>query len=115
MISEKQRFQREKKQQALNEASTKLRVCKNENIASINREIKVKKSGIRVAEESMQDGSKHFQNCFAKRSLKREQIQQAQSNIEMGLKRKVHLEKEVSTLEEKEKEERTQLDASYHM
>ena len=84
-----------------------LESVKSEKIASVNREIKVKKFGIRMAEESMQDGNKHCQNCFAKRSLKREHIQQAQSNIEMGLKRKVHLEKEISTLEEKEKEERT--------
>ena len=56
-----------------------------------------------MAEERIQGGSKQYQNRFAKESLNREQIQMAQSKIEMGFRRKVNLEKETGNLDENEK------------
>ena len=91
-------------QQALNEAAEKVKEsAKKEQIAIINRDIKIKKSVIDEAEEMIQDGNKQLQNCLAKRNLNRKQIQQAQSKIEMGLKRKLHLEKEMGDLEQRKK------------
>ena len=65
--------------------------AKNGKTESSKRESKVNKYGISLAEERIQGGNKQCQNCFAKESLNREQIQKAQSKIEVGLKRKVHL------------------------
>ena len=88
----------------MNEVAEKVKEsAKKEQIAIINRDIKIKKSVIDEAEEMIQDGNKQLQNCLAKRNLNREQIQQAQSKIEMGLKRKMHLEKEMGDLEQRKK------------
>ena len=74
----------------MNEVATTVKESAHkEKIASINRETKVKTSGISVAEEIIQDGIKQLHNFLAKRSSNREQIQQAQSLIEIGLKRKM--------------------------
>ena len=92
------------KHHALNEVAEKVEEsAKKDQIVIINRDIKVKKSGIGVAKEMIQEGNKQLQNCQAKRNINREQIQQAQSKIEMGLKRKMHLEKEMGDLQEKKK------------
>ena len=52
-----------------------------------------------MAEEIIQDANKQLHNCLSKRSLNREQMQLDQSKIRMGLKRKMHQEKEINDLE----------------
>ena len=56
-----------------------------------------------MAEERIQGGNKQCQNRLAKETLNREQIQKAQSRIEVGLKRKMRLEKETGDVDENEK------------
>ena len=59
------------KQQALNEVAARVKEsAKNEQTAIINRDIKVKKSGNCVAEETIQDGNKQLQKLSCKEKFK---------------------------------------------
>ena len=68
-----------------------------ENI--VEAEIKIKESGISVAEESIQAGNEKLQNQLKQSKISRSEIQKAQSMIDIGLSRKRCLSTELEELQ----------------
>ena len=56
-----------------------------EKLSNIEVEIKMKESGISVAEESIQEGNEKLQNQLKQSKISCTEIQKAQSVIDMGL------------------------------
>ena len=54
-------------------------IAREEKRAEIKREMELKKSGICVAEKIIQEGEKRLQKYLSLKSLKRDDIQKAQS------------------------------------
>ena len=71
-----------------------------EKLSNVETEIKIKESGISVAEESIQEGNEKLQNQLKPSKISRNGIQKAQSMIDMGLYRKRCLSTELVELQE---------------
>ena len=70
-----------------------------EKLSNAEAEIKIKESGISVAEESIQEGNEKLQNQLKQSKISRNEIQKAQSMIDMGLSRKRCLNTELKELQ----------------
>ena len=79
---------------------------KQEELEKMNRDISSLNTGILIADKSVVEGNAELSNCLQSKSLNREKIQQAQSKIEMGVKRKLELVKAIEIV--KAKKERLQ-------
>ena len=75
-----------------------------EKVSNVEAEIKIKESGISVAEESFQEGNEKLQNQPKQSKISCNEIQKAQSMIDMGLFHKRCLSGELEELQ-KEKAE----------
>ena len=71
-----------------------------EKLSNVETEIKIKESGISVAEESIQEGNEKLQNQLKPSKISRNEIQKAQSMIDIGLYRKHCLSTELVELQE---------------
>ena len=71
----------------------------DEKLSNVEAEIKIKESGISVAEESIQEGNEKLQNQLKQSKISRTEIQKAQSMIDMGLSRKRSLSSELEELQ----------------
>jgi len=65
----------------------------------IDRKINIKKLGITVAEEAIAAANEKLQQILKEPTISRVQLQKVQSSLEMSIKRKRCLEKEVTQLE----------------
>ena len=74
---------------------------RKDKILQIDAEIKIKESGISVAEESVNEGNMKLQQQLTKQTISHSELQKAQSLIDMGLSRKRVLELEIEGLKEK--------------
>ena len=70
-----------------------------EKLSNAEAEIKIKKVFISVAEESIQEGNKKLQKQLKQSKISRNEIQKAQSMIDMGLSRKRCLSTELEELQ----------------
>ena len=70
-----------------------------EKLSNAEAEIKIKKVVISVAEESIQEGNKKLQKQLKQSKISRNEIQKAQSMIDMGLSRKRCLSTELEELQ----------------
>ena len=70
-----------------------------EKRSNVEAEIKIKESGISVAEESIQEGNEKLQNQLKQSKISRNEIQKAQLMIDMGLDRKRCLSTELAQLQ----------------
>ena len=70
-----------------------------EKRSNVEAEIKIKESGISVAEESIQEGNEKLQNQLKQSKISRNEIQKAQLMIDMGLDRKRCLSTELVQLQ----------------
>lgn len=70
-----------------------------EKLSKVEAEIKIKQSGITIAEEAVQEGNEKLQTQLKASKFSRTEIQRAQSMIDMGLTRKRSLTIELEELE----------------
>ena len=70
-----------------------------EKLSNAEAEIEIKKVVISVAEESIQEGNKKLQKQLKQSKISRNEIQKAQSMIDMGLSRKRCLSTELEELQ----------------
>lgn len=89
------------KEKAKREEATAIK--KREKSDEIASEIKLLKTAISVAEQSVTEGNLEFQACMRCTSLNRKKLEQAQAKIDMGLKRQSSLELELAVLEKRKK------------
>ena len=71
----------------------------NEKVNLINAEIKLKESGLAVADDCISEGNRELQNELTNSKMSKEKLQQAQSLISIDLSRKGRLESEIRELE----------------
>lgn len=70
---------------------------------NVQQDIVILSTGIEVAEKSVIEGNQALSECLKSKSLDRKTIQAIQSKIEMGIKRKIELTKEIESLQSKKK------------
>ena len=94
----------ERRKRATEEEAKQLKTKSTEDdeVSKIDEEIKSKRAGIAVADETIFDGNRKFQIALRQKCISRSEIQNAQSQIEMGLQRKQTLEREILELEGKQ-------------
>ena len=68
----------------------------------IDEEIRSKRAGITVANETISEENKKLQIALLQKCISRSEIQNAQSQIQMGLQRKQTLEREILKFEGKQ-------------
>jgi len=74
-------------------------VEEQKTVADIDRKIKLKRTGIMVAEETISSANAKLQSILLEKNISRVELQKAQSTLQMGLERKSALENEISALE----------------
>lgn len=96
-LKEAEASKAEKEAAAANEKMSK----NQEELAKMERDIDALNTGISIADKSIVDGNAELSNCLQSKSLSRGKIQQAQSKIEMGVKRKAELLKVIEIVKAK--------------
>ena len=79
----------------------KMRKQKEMNNSKLNVIFEVLKRGLEVAEQSIIEGNNAFAGLLKSQSLDMQELACVQSKIDMGLKRKIELNKEIIELENK--------------
>ena len=94
----------ERRKRAIEEEAEQLKKksAKGDEVSKIDEEIKSKRAGITVANETISEVNKKFQIALRQKCISRSEIQNAQSQIQMGLQRKQTLEREILELEGKQ-------------
>ena len=98
---EAKRKQSEREQLKVNKKKEAAKL--NEKVNLVNGEIKLKESGLAVADHCISEGNQKLQNELTSSKMSKEKLQHAQSMISMGLSRERKLESEIRELE-KERE-----------
>ena len=80
----------------------KTKSAEDDEVSKIDEEIKSKRAGITVADETISEGKRKLQIALRQKCISISDIQNAQSQIEMGLQRKQTLEREILELEGKQ-------------
>ena len=80
----------------------KRKSAKDDQVSKIDEDIKSKRAGITVADETISEGNKKLQIALRQKYISRSEIENALSLIEMGLQRKQTLEREILELEGKQ-------------
>ena len=73
-----------------------------DEVSKIDEEIKSKRAGITVANETISEGNKKLQIALRQKCISSSEIQNAHSQIQMGLQRKQTPEREILELERKQ-------------
>ena len=80
----------ERRKRAIEEEAEQLKrkSAEDDEVSKIDEEIKLKGAGITVADETISEGNRKLQIALRQKCISRSEIQNAQSQIEMGLQRK---------------------------
>ena len=94
----------ERRKRAIEEEAEQLKrkSAEYDEVSKIDEEIKSKRAGITVADETISEGNRKLQIALHQKCISRSEIQNAQSQIEMRLQRKQTLEREILELESKQ-------------
>ena len=103
-VKRKLKEEAERRIRAIEEEAEQLKrkSTKDDQVSKIDGDIKSKRAGITVADETISEGNKKRQIAVRQKYISRSEIQNAQSQIEMGLQRKQTLEREILELEGKQ-------------
>ena len=94
----------ERRKRAIEEEAEQLKwkSAEDDEVSKIDEEIKSKRAGITVADETIPEGNRKLQIALRQKCISRSEIQNAQSQIEMGLQRKQTFDHEILELEGKQ-------------
>lgn len=96
-----------------NESQTAKEACtpkKKNELSKIDQRIKEIECGIKVAEEAVEEGNNEMKEILRSSTLNRQKLEEAGSNIEMGVKRKRTLSLELEDLKKN-----SRLSGKYHL
>ena len=98
LMDEKTKNQAKEREAVENEENER-----KEALAKLSADITMRKNGLKVAEDSIEEGSAKLQQELTAPKISRGRLQQAQSMIDMGLSRKRLLEDEIKSLQDEKK------------
>ena len=94
----------ERRKRAIEEEAEQLKrkSAEDDEVSKIDEEIKSKRAGITVADQTISEGNRKLQIALRQKCISRSEIQNAQLQIKMGLQRKQTLEREILELKGKQ-------------
>lgn len=103
MVEQKKRDEQKRKADEEYESSVKEASQKKEKLEQFDRDISTLKAGIDAAEMSIVSGNVELSELIRDKHMSREKLAQAQTKIEMGLKRKSDLQAEINNITERKR------------